>query len=146
MRPGILLRVLALLLIIPAAGCFQQVGQVPRDLEVELLPARRSERSVVLQATSSLPITVIAPTPLQDGPAIAPTVAVAAGGLFITPRSPDVPSMAEGESGGIHHLFAANSHLYAETAGSRRGQRRVHSHCQRRGHGVWHRPAVRQHC
>ena len=101
MRPGILLRVLALLLVIPAAGCFQQVGQVPRDLEVELLPARRSERSIALQATSSLPMTVIAPTPLQDGPAIAPTVADAADGLFITPRSPDVPSMAEGESGGF---------------------------------------------
>ena len=101
MRPGILLRVLALLLVIPAAGCFQQAGQVPRGLEVDLLPARRSERSVVLQATSSLPMTVIAPTPLRDGPALAPTVAAAAGGLFITPRSPDVPSMAEGESGGF---------------------------------------------
>ena len=64
-------------------------------------PPRRSERSVALQATSALPITVIAPTPLQDGPANAPTVELAADGRFITPRSPDVPSMAEGESGGF---------------------------------------------
>ena len=101
MRAGILLRLLALLLVIPAAGCFQQAGRVPQNLEVDLLPARRSERSGAPQATSSLPITVIAPTPLQDGPALAPTGAVAAGGVFITPRSPDAPSMAEGESGGF---------------------------------------------
>ncbi len=101
MRAGILLRVLALLLVIPAAGCFQQAGRVPGDLEFDLLSGRRSERSVVLQATSSLPMTVIAPTPLQDRPAIAPTVAAGAGGLFITPRSPDAPSMAEGESSGF---------------------------------------------
>ena len=98
MRPGILARVLALLLVIPAAGCFQQAADAPRGVEPEALPARRSERAVAIQPTSALPITVIAPTPLR-GLVAAPTLQIAEDGTFITPRSPDAPSMAAGGSG-----------------------------------------------
>ena len=100
MRSGILARVLALLLVIPAAGCFQQGIDVPQGLEPEMLPARRSERNVVRQATSALPITMIAPTPVR-GLVEVPTLPAAADGAFITPRSPDALSRAAGRSGGF---------------------------------------------
>lgn len=101
MRPGMAARVLALLLVIPAAGCFQQAGTMPVDLEVDLLPARRSERRAALDEASGLPITVLAPTPLQDGPLPLPTVAASGNQAFITPRSPEIPAMAQGASSGF---------------------------------------------
>lgn len=100
MRSGILARMLALLLVIPAAGCYQQAAIVPQGVEPEALPARRSERAVAIQPTSALPITVIAPTPVR-GVVAAPTRQEAADGTFITPRSPDAPSMDAGGSSGF---------------------------------------------
>ena len=104
MLPGCQARRLAmllLLLLLPAAGCFQQIDVMPRGMTMETLPARRSDVAT-LAVTSALPITVIAPTPLRGPPVtlLAPAVA-AAGEAFITPRSPDSPSMAEGESSGF---------------------------------------------
>ena len=103
MRPGILARVLALLLVIPTAGCFQQAGSPPQELEVNLLPARRSERNLsrgpALDITP-LPMTVRAPTPLQ-GAAPEPSAAPVGGPAFITPGGPEVPAMEAGEGAGF---------------------------------------------
>lgn len=103
MRQRILLRLLALLLSSFAAGCYQQAGNSPRSLEPEMqqLPARRSERALALRATSSLPLTVIGPTPWGT-PAETPTLAPAVQDpAFITPRSPDAPSMDVGGGSGF---------------------------------------------
>ena len=103
MRRAFLLRALAILMVYALAGCYQEAGGSPWSSEPEItpLPARRSERSLALRATSSLPLTVIAPTSPADAPAT-PTLSADAGGQdFITPGGPEIPSRQAGGGSGF---------------------------------------------
>ncbi len=103
MRRTLLLRALAILMVYALAGCYREAGGSPWSTEPEItpLPARRSERALALRATSSLPLTVIAPTSPADAPAT-PTQSAEAGGQdFITPGGPEIPSRQAGGGSGF---------------------------------------------
>lgn len=103
MRQGYLRRLLAMLLTLFAAGCYQQAATSPWTLEQEIqqLPARRSERALAMRATSSLPLTVIALTPWDSPGDTATPGVVELDPAFITPRSPDAPSREAGGGSGF---------------------------------------------
>ncbi|MCY4024581.1 MAG: LysM domain-containing protein [Anaerolineaceae bacterium] len=103
MLRAFLLQALVMFMVHALVGCYQEAGGSPWSTEPEItpLPARRSERSLALRATSSLPLTVIAPTSPADAPA-SPTLSADADGQdFITPGGPDIPSRQAGGGSGF---------------------------------------------
>ncbi|MCY4526900.1 MAG: LysM domain-containing protein [Anaerolineaceae bacterium] len=103
MRREILRRALATFMVLAAAGCYQEAGSSPWSTEPEIapLPARRSDRALAFRATSSLPLTMIAPTSPADAPASpTPSVGEESQG-FITPGGPEIPSRQSGGGSGF---------------------------------------------
>ncbi|MCE2489688.1 MAG: LysM peptidoglycan-binding domain-containing protein [Anaerolineae bacterium] len=103
MRRALLWRALAMSLVLAVAGCYQEAGSSPRSTEPEIspLPARRSDRALALRATSSLPLTMIAPTSPADAPA-SPTPSIdEESQAFITPGGPEIPSRQSGGGSGF---------------------------------------------
>lgn len=103
MRRAFLLRALALFMVHAVAGCYQEAGGSPWSTEPEIspLPARRSDRALALRATSSLPLTMIAPTSPADAPATPTRSAAEQGQSFITPGGPEIPSRSAGGRSGF---------------------------------------------